>query len=933
MEKVTIQFDADLSPLQEKLGQLKSSGLQELSSGATQASSSIEKLSQSAKNMPMDIVAQGFDEATASIKENSQAITENVGKQQSMKAELKELKNQLQILEDQGKDNTKEFEQMAIRAGKLSDQIGDTSARIKALGDDSKYIKAVSQAIGAMASAYSIAQGASALFGSENKDVEKALLKVNAAMSIANGLQQINEILQKQSTVAVVAHSTAQKLYNYFVVEGTVATSAFRIALGATGIGLAVIALVSLYQAYEEHNKQVKDAEEKTKSYGDALKSAFTSASQEITSLQLLYQTATDTTKSMNERKKAVDEMQKIYPSYFANLTDEAILNGKAKKSYDDLNGAILDNARAKAYTQILNEQVSKQEIELEQYRKQVRDAQKENAIADQNMKNMNNDEGTLQAQGQYSANQLIIQQNQKKINDLVAQNQNANKDLLDNILLYTNKASQYQSDISGATTQKIKDDADKAKQAVLDFYQIKINQSKISLDATEKGSQAELEAQIALQYATTQLSIKQVELSTDSEELKKSKIETINANMYAQLKQIMATYDKAQEDSANKMISNAKKNSDEYYQIKINTAKQILNATEKGSKEELDAQISYNYATAQLAIKHIEDSTDSEQIKKSKIETIMSDMYGTFKTLMENYDKSEEDSQKAKIDKAKKTAAELKKIDEETKKQAIASSIESLQTIANAEFEVAKNKRDAQLQADIDALEKRKEKELSNKNLTQSQIDAINKKYAKLEAEEKKKAWEADKQAKKEQAIINGALAITNILATYAGTNPVLAGILTAASIISTATQVRVIDSQPVPKFAKGKNLDGYEGMAIIGEAGRELRLDSDGSMKMYNHATLDHVNADSIILPNNLTEALLKTNIPAINLRNMNAVTKQNISAKLDIDYKKLARTLGEELKNSQKVSVNIDEKGFETRIMNGISERRVIDNRYKL
>jgi hypothetical protein len=40
-----------------------------------------------------------------------------------------------------------------------------------------------------------------------------------------------------------------------------------------------------------------------------------------------------------------------------------------------------------------------------------------------------------------------------------------------------------------------------------------------------------------------------------------------------------------------------------------------------------------------------------------------------------------------------------------------------------------------------------------------------------------------------------------------------------------------------------------------------------------------------------------------------------------------------LGEELKNSQKVSVNIDEKGFETRIMNGISERRVIDNRYKL
>jgi hypothetical protein len=337
--------------------------------------------------------------------------------------------------------------------------------------------------------------------------------------------------------------------------------------------------------------------------------------------------------------------------------------------------------------------------------------------------------------------------------------------------------------------------------------------------------------------------------------------------------------------------------------------------------------------------------------------------MYAAMKLLMQSFDKAQEDSVNKQVKTTKDgTEKQLDEIDEIVKKwreesdaaeeaynnnkaqkeadqrkanrqAALNSLVESAQTIANAEFEIDKANRDAKLQADIDALEQRKENELKNKNLTEAQKLAIQTKYDKLEAEAKKKAWEAEQDAKKKQAIINGALAITNIWATYGGTNPVLAGILTAASIISTATQVRVIDSQPVPKFAKGKNLDGYEGMAIIGEAGRELRLDSDGSMKMYNRATLDHVNADSIILPNNLTEALLKTNIPAMNLRNMNAVTKQNISAKLDIDYKKLARTLGEELKNSQKVSVNIDEKGFETRIMNGISERRVIDNRYKL
>ena len=354
MEKVTITFDADFSQLEQSINKLKGGGMQELTSATNTASSSMQKLSDSAKNVPLDVVSKGVQETTQSLKENSQAITENVTKQQSMKAELKELKNQLQQLEDQGKDNTKEFEAMAVRAGQLSDQIGDTSARIKALADDSKYIKAVSQAIGAMASAYSVAQGASALFGQENKDVEKALLKVNAAMSIANGLQQINEALQKQSTLAVIAHSTAQKLYNYFVEEGTVVTRGFRIALASTGIGAAVIALTFLYQAYQEHNKEVKKATVETMGFGEAMKSSLGQASSEISNLQVLYKAATDTARSMQSRKEAVSELQKLYPSYFGNLKQEAIMNGEATNAYKELNNAILDNARARAYTQML---------------------------------------------------------------------------------------------------------------------------------------------------------------------------------------------------------------------------------------------------------------------------------------------------------------------------------------------------------------------------------------------------------------------------------------------------------------------------------------------------------------------------------------------------------------------------------------------------
>ena len=771
MEKVTIQFDADLTPLREQLGQLKSAGLQELSAGANQASSSIDKLSQSAKNMPMQVVAQGVDEATQSLKENSQAITENVSKQQSMKAELRDLKNKLQELEDQGRDNTKEFEQMAIRAGQLSDQIGDTSARIRALGDDSKYVKAVSQAIGGLASAYSIAQGASALFGSENKEVEKALLKVNAAMAIANGLQQINEILQKQSTLSVVANTVAQRAYTFVVGESTGALKVFRLALAATGIGAIIIGLWAAYEAMTAWNNKVKEATEAQKKLNE----------QTEKHRENLEKVSTESEKERNARKGGLDDMKR----------ELEILQAKGATEYQ---------------------------------------------IYQQKRKIVNEELGNLKVLA------ITFEGDQKKLKELLTD--------------FNNKKAELRA-LDAAHQKAIED---KAKQ-----------DSKKRLDETNKEQLQTLEDGYVKEINARKVALGKIEEGT-AEYVSVSK-ELIDAEMAYKLFQL-AEINKSEQDYENQTI--------------------LIKEEARKKKEEIDKQY---YANSEGVLQDFIDET--ARMNEQAIA----------------------DYEAKKQEQAK-----------QNRERAVQEAIGAAQTIANAEFEIDKAKRDAKLQLEVDALESRKEKELSNKNLTEAQKQAIQVKYDKLEADIKKKAWEADKQAKKEQALINGALAITNIWATQ-GANPVLAGILTAASIIAVASQVRVIDSQPTPKFAKGKNLDSYEGMAVIGEAGRELRFDSDGSVKMYNRATIDHVNADSIILPNHLTEALLKTNIPAMNLRNMNAVTKQNVTAKTEIDYKKLAKTLGEELKNSQKVSVNIDEKGFETRIVNGISERRALDNRFKM
>ncbi len=132
------------------------------------------------------------------------------GKTQSFKARLRELKNELQVLEDQGKDNTVEFERLSIEAAKLEDQIGDTNARIRAMSSDTFKFDALISGISSVTAGFSVAQGAAALFGDESEDVQKALLKVNAAMAIASGLQAIKTNLEKQDALQI-AISNAQR--------------------------------------------------------------------------------------------------------------------------------------------------------------------------------------------------------------------------------------------------------------------------------------------------------------------------------------------------------------------------------------------------------------------------------------------------------------------------------------------------------------------------------------------------------------------------------------------------------------------------------------------------------------------------------------------------------------------------------------------------
>lgn len=160
---------------------------------------------------------------------------------------------------------------------------------------------------------------------------------------------------------------------------------------------------------------------------------------------------------------------------------------------------------------------------------------------------------------------------------------------------------------------------------------------------------------------------------------------------------------------------------------------------------------------------------------------------------------------------------------------------IEMAQLASDTAFTLMANNRNADTDAAISSIEKQRASELSNKELTEADKQRINERYDQKVRAEKQKAWKAERTAAIAQAVINGALAVTKVLAQTG----ILSPFSVPAIVAGTLAQVAIIAAQKPPQFAQGgfssSDPAGYVNKETIfarsatgrpfiaGEAGRE--------------------------------------------------------------------------------------------------------------
>ena len=680
----------------------------------------------------------------------------------------------------------------------------------------------------------------------------------------------------------------------------------------------------------------------------DAIKEGRSSSIKERKELELLYKATQDTSRSMQERNAAVDELQRKFPEYFENISNEDFLAGKAADSYNRLAGQILKTAQARAIQDKLVER-SKEQLEYEDQlnnlfyersvlNNKIRDAERRltkgpaaatNAardIYDLGKEAADLDEKISEMQNKLRENerQTIKLENKLNIDDLLTplgKTESEGKKSAD-------EQAKYQEDIAKRLSETrislIDDEYEKERAKAQNKYEENIASIKGNSEEENK-----LRANYEEILKNELLAIDKKYLEKKDEEERK-KIEASVKYQLEEKQQEYATLAIAYSQNMQKEIDDEL---ERYRQGEISKEQYEKNKAEITQKYALqEAQRAIDLLKEQIEISGLSDE------EKFKIKEALA---------------------KAEIDLANKVRDAKKKArDEETEDEKkywaeLEASLQHLEYVSNNAVDglgtlfsglmslITKVVRDGKLEIEdllgsISAIsegltsimvgmydqqmEKIEEQQEKNEEAGEEEIERIEELaesgvISTEEAEARKRAAEqatADKnkelekqkadleqkQAKwqKANSIIQTTIATSQaIMKALAEAGPFAGPILAAVIGAMGAAQVAIIASQPIPKYAKGTD-NHPGGLAIVGDGGRQEVIETDnGAYITPSVPTLVDIPKRAKVIPNLVDYRKMSLHSDALMLdRQMRNNNGEPVIVNVNNDYKKLERKM---------------------------------------
>jgi hypothetical protein len=202
-----------------------------------QAVQSMDALSKSTKE-----AGKEFDKAATFAERYGEEL-------QPLTSRMGEAEDRLYELANAGQTTTQEYKDLLKTVGEFRKVQINTDLAVDAAATTMG--QKLGGALGGVTAGFSVAQGAFAAFGGESEEIEKALLKVQAAMAIQQGVQGIREAIPsfKALGAEIKATSIYQSAYNFIqtgttkgteeVITAKVLDTEATVAQGVANVGAA----------------------------------------------------------------------------------------------------------------------------------------------------------------------------------------------------------------------------------------------------------------------------------------------------------------------------------------------------------------------------------------------------------------------------------------------------------------------------------------------------------------------------------------------------------------------------------------------------------------------------------------------------------------------------------------------------------------------
>lgn len=356
IDRIVDTNKASLAKLQEEYKRLSSEAAKAFSEARD---ADYRRYIEAAKNIQSEITLREklINEAQASadqllqeekaLKKQKETAEKNVSTQISLRTQLRNVREELALLEANGQRGTEAFKKLQQEAGRLTDAIGDATTQARIFSHDNRGLQGMISGLSGVVGAFSVAQGAVALFAGENEDLQKVMLKVQSLMSITIGLQQVANTINKDSAFMLTTVAKAKELLAAATNKLTIAlggsTIAAKALMATLTLGLSVaitviIAALSKLQskqaeakkAQEEFNKKVSEAAGKPVAAYRALQTEWISLSGSLKEREKWVQDNADNFKELGFSVRDAKEAEELLVSNSSKFVEAMMLRAKA---------------------------------------------------------------------------------------------------------------------------------------------------------------------------------------------------------------------------------------------------------------------------------------------------------------------------------------------------------------------------------------------------------------------------------------------------------------------------------------------------------------------------------------------------------------------------------------------------------------------------